>query len=122
MEDRRDKDTEDHACFQQVQRVKLNLMGFNDDAWAPRHDANPLATLAPTKAATSAPSPPPPPPPTQQQPSISPPAPTVPSPEEIQAAEAERQQEIEDGKCRILVGLMFIAKFVCWVGHPCFTS
>ncbi|KAI8087846.1 uncharacterized protein B0P05DRAFT_569327 [Gilbertella persicaria] len=66
-----------------------DLMGFNDDAWAPRKDSSSFVALTPAKTPAAVP-PPPPPPPTQ------PPQPTGPTPEEIQAAEAERKRREEE--------------------------
>ncbi|KAL9538294.1 hypothetical protein MBANPS3_011040 [Mucor bainieri] len=68
-----------------------DLIGFNDDAWAPRAESSPIAAMSPMKTAQSS-----------NNAVVSPPpaaaaaAPAGPTPEQIKAAEAERKRIQEE--------------------------
>ncbi|KAI7868694.1 uncharacterized protein EV154DRAFT_134108 [Mucor mucedo] len=72
--------TTDNSKGKAPEKPVGDLVGFNDDAWAPRAETSPIATLSPVKSA-------PPPPPA---------APAGPTPEQIKAAEAERKRVAEE--------------------------
>lgn len=61
-----------------------DLVGFNDDAWAPRASTSPTAAMSPMKPA----------PPAAAAPIA--PVPTGPTPEQVKAAEAERKRIAEE--------------------------
>ncbi|KAG1617912.1 hypothetical protein G6F46_004310 [Rhizopus delemar] len=78
------------------EKPKNDLVGFTDDAWAPRSGSSPIPTLTPLKPTPATTSTPPPPPPAA--PPVAPvaPIPTGPSPEELRAQEAERKRIAEE--------------------------
>ncbi|KAG2232218.1 hypothetical protein INT48_003908 [Thamnidium elegans] len=59
-----------------------DLVGFNDDAWAPRSGSSPIVTMSPMKSTPAAPA--------------APAAPAGPTPEQTKAAEAERKRIAEE--------------------------
>ncbi|GAA5807961.1 hypothetical protein MFLAVUS_011464 [Mucor flavus] len=65
------------------EKAQRDLVGFNDDAWAPRAGSSPVVTMSPMKA-TPAPAP------------AAPAAPAGPTPEQTKAAEAERKRIAEE--------------------------
>ncbi|KAI9262560.1 hypothetical protein EDC94DRAFT_608483 [Helicostylum pulchrum] len=62
------------------EKAQGDLVGFNDDAWAPRAGSSPIVTMSPMKATASAPAA----------------APAGPTPEQTKAAEAERKRIAEE--------------------------
>ncbi|CEP17300.1 hypothetical protein [Parasitella parasitica] len=71
----------DASKSKEPEKLKGDLVGFNDDAWAPRGESSPIAALSPMKTAQTTP------------PAA---APAGPTPEQIQAKEAERKRLQEE--------------------------
>ncbi|GAN10569.1 cell wall organization and biogenesis-related protein [Mucor ambiguus] len=76
--------TTDNGKGKEPEKPKGDLIGFNDDAWAPRAESSPIAAMSSMKTAQSSSS------------VVSPPVPAGPTPEQMKAAEAERKRIQEE--------------------------